>query len=355
MRIAILAHAGSVHTIRWCQGLSARGHLLQLISRSRPEPFAPDVPIDYLSGRTPLSYVFSIPRVRHILTEFRPDIVHAHYATGYGLWGSAQETAPLVLSLWGSDIEDALVKRLTVAPIVRRALRKARFVTASSQYLLDRAAAFEPSIRSHMRHIPFGVSIAAPFCPKPDTSDAAIIHLIFAKSCHPSYAPDLVIKAFAEALRIFPRLHLTMLGGGPLKNEMERLAKTLEISRAVTFHDRVELQESIRLIGQSDIMVMPSVKEGFGVAAVEAAAAGIPVIATRVGGIPEIVADGISGILIPPGDRPALAAAIVRLASAPDLRRAMGLAGRKIAEERFNFDACLEAMEKVYHEVLCQA
>ncbi|MDD4050983.1 MAG: glycosyltransferase family 4 protein, partial [candidate division Zixibacteria bacterium] len=168
----------------------------------------------------------------------------------------------------------------------------------------------------------------------------------------PNYAPDLVLDALAAALKEYPRLSLTMLGGGPMRNALEAQAASLGISAAVTFHDWVEMEESVQWIGESDIMVMPSRREAFGVAAVEAAACGIPVIATRVGGIPEIVEDGISGILISPGDSQALSKAILRLATDSELRAAMGRAGRKIAEERFDLNQNLNQMEAIYREVL---
>ena len=137
-----------------------------------------------------------------------------------------------------------------------------------------------------------------------------------------------------------------------MRGALEAQAASLGITAAVTFHDRVEMDESFRRIGQSDIMVMPSRREAFGVAAVEAAACGVPVIATRVGGIPEIVEDGASGILIPPRDRESLTQAILRLATDSELRAAMGRAGRAIAEERFDLNRNLDQMEALYREVL---
>jgi len=353
VRIAFIADADSVHTVRWSRGLAARGHQVRVFSRGTTTRCPAPVETELFPGRSTLAYFSVIPRVRKGLHTFQPDIVHAHYATGYGLWASCQTIAPLVVSVWGTDIEDALAHRLMVAPIVRRALRKARAITAPSHFLLDRAAFFEPAVRTRMRLVPFGVEIPDVCAERTDPSSDMKIKIIFAKSYLPNYAPDLVLEAFAEALKEYPHLSLTMLGGGPLRRGLEAQAASLGITAAVTFHDRVEMNESIRHIGESDIMVMPSRRESFGVAAVEAAASGVPVIATRVGGIPEIVQDGISGILISPGDRHGLSGAILRLATDSELRAAMGRAGRKIAEERFDLNRNLDQMEALYQEVLC--
>ncbi|NMC42636.1 MAG: glycosyltransferase family 4 protein [candidate division Zixibacteria bacterium] len=184
-----------------------------------------------------------------------------------------------------------------------------------------------------------------------DPSDPTV-RIIFAKSYLSHYAPDLVLDAFAAAVKEYPHLTLTMLGGGPLRYRLETQAIALGIADMVAFHDRVDPEESLRLIAEADIMVMPSRRESFGVAAVEAAACGVPVIATNVGGIPEVVEDGVSGVLVPPDDCRALTNAILRLAIDRDLRIAMGRAGRAIAGQRFDLKDNLDQLEALYREAL---
>ncbi len=100
-----------------------------------------------------------------------------------------------------------------------------------------------------------------------------------------------------------------------------------------------------------DVFAMPSHEEGWGVAAAEASATGIPVVATRFGGIPEIVVDGQTGLLVPPSDPSALAAAIRRLAGDRDLRLALGQAGRARVESLFSWQRCVDLMESLYRDV----
>ena len=351
MRLALLAQAGSVHTGRWSTGLAARGHQLRIFSNSELLTHPDGIDTVFLPGRSAAAYVRNIPRIKRLLKDFRPDIVHAHYATGYGLWGAMQKSAPLIVSVWGTDIDDALQKKFTVAPITRRALRAARFVTATSRYLLDKTLAFEPSIYAKCEYIPFGVSISELPTHKPSDDDG-IIRIIFAKVYLNNYAPDMVIRAFAEAWRSTPSMSLTMVGGGPAQGALRKLVGELKMENHITVGGFVSLEEANRLIREADFMVMPSYRESFGVAAVEAASCGLPVIATNVGGIPEIVEDGVNGILIVPGDKDALVNAMVRLASDVGLIRRMGMAGREMAVKRFDFNACLDKMEKLYRRMM---
>ncbi len=348
MKIALLAQAGSAHTRRWSLALADRGHQVRILSNSQLGIAPPGILTDFLPGSSPAAYFYNIFRVRRLLKSFAPDVAHAHFATGYGLWGAVQNVAPLIVTVWGSDVEDALAGRFLVAPIVRRALAKARFVTATSRFLAERAVLFEKSIASKTEVIPFGVRI-------PSTEEIAaqkkgedLIRVIFAKPFLPVYAPEMVLTAFAQAHGQNGRLRLTMMGGGALMPRLRDLARRLEVVSAVDIRDWTDPADAIRLIGGSDIMVMPSHHESFGVAAVEAAAWGVPVIATRVGGIPEIVQDGVNGLLIQAGDTAALTDALVNLGGDASLRKEMGEAGRAAAREKFDIDVCVARMEELY-------
>jgi glycosyltransferase involved in cell wall biosynthesis len=347
----MLAQAGSVHTIRWSRGLAGRGHNVRLFSNSEIMTQPQGIETVFLPGKSALAYLINIPKIKKIIREFKPDVVHAHYATGYAMWGSVQKTAPLIVSVWGTDIDDAINRRITVGRITRRALKSAGFVTATSKYLIDKTLSFEPSIESKTVCIPFGVPIPDINELKQLEESPETVNIIFAKIYLPNYAPDLVIRAFALAYREIPQLRLRMIGGGPLKGQLHELADKLGLTDKVSIEGFVDNQSAMQIIRKADIMVMPSYKEAFGVAALDAASYGIPVIAGDVGGVPEIVEDGVSGILIPPGNPDALKEAIVRLGADGQLREKMGTAARKIAREKYNFEDCLDKMEGLYRKM----
>ncbi len=120
----------------------------------------------------------------------------------------------------------------------------------------------------------------------------------------------------------------------------------------VTYTGRVSREELVRLYGRSQVLVSPSLYEGFGLPAAEAMSCGLPVVATSAGAFPEVIEDGVTGILVAPGDPRALAGAIRRLLADPELRRRMGEAGRRRVEERFTWRETARRTVQLYEEVL---
>lgn len=159
-----------------------------------------------------------------------------------------------------------------------------------------------------------------------------------------------LLDAFAQLLREGRRVRWVICGTGPLRETLERRAQELDVARAVTF---TGFSAAVpRLLAGADVFVLPSLHEGLGIAAIEAMAAGLPVIASRVGGLAEIVVDGETGILVPAGDAAALAAAIRRVAADPAWAHAAGQRGRTRALARFTSAATAQAVEAYYYELL---
>ena len=103
-RIALLADAGSVHTVRWARGLADRGHDVHVVSLHEPSPDLTGVPVHRLSASAPQGYFLGAHAVRQRLRALGSVILHAHYATGYGTLGRLAGHHPFVLSVWGSDV-----------------------------------------------------------------------------------------------------------------------------------------------------------------------------------------------------------------------------------------------------------
>ena len=159
-----------------------------------------------------------------------------------------------------------------------------------------------------------------------------------------------LLRAFAEARRQIPELRLDIAGRGPLEPALRALAKELEVDDAIRFLGYVAPVQ--RAIEDVAIVVVPSMGEGFGMVALEAMERARPVIAAEIGGLGELVDEGVTGLLVPPGEADPLAQAIVRLAS--DLPRAleMGQAGRRRALEQFLQERCTDRTELLYRDKL---
>jgi len=160
----------------------------------------------------------------------------------------------------------------------------------------------------------------------------------------------LLIEAFEKALMELSNMELWLVGDGSLRQEMELLVQRKGLADKVKFLGiRSDIPE---LLHQADMFVLSSDYEGFGLVVAEAMAAGVPVIATAVGGVPEVLGYGKYGILVPPGNAEALAKAIVELAKDEKKRAELSERGRKIAVERFDIRNTVREYEKLYISLL---
>jgi glycosyltransferase involved in cell wall biosynthesis len=171
----------------------------------------------------------------------------------------------------------------------------------------------------------------------------------------PLKGQDTLIRAVGILQKDFPRLILLMAGESSSRDRwyrlhLEQLAQKLCLWGKVMFIGNRNDIESVT--NAMDIAALPSRDEGFGLTLVEAMASGKPVVATAVGGIPEVVEDGVTGLLVPPGDPQALAKALGTLLSNRDLRITMGQAARRRAENLFDIKAHVRAMEELYQELI---
>lgn len=162
-----------------------------------------------------------------------------------------------------------------------------------------------------------------------------------------------LLEAVAKLRRRWRRVHVVIVGSGPLRDDLARLAQAHGMADAVHFLGaRSDVPDCLAAM---DIYVQPSLNEGMGRALIEAMAAGRPVVASRTGGIPAIVDDRKTGLLVPPGDPGALAAAIGELIEHPELAQALGQAARERIDETFSVSAMVRAVEAVYDQALRRA
>jgi glycosyltransferase involved in cell wall biosynthesis len=164
-----------------------------------------------------------------------------------------------------------------------------------------------------------------------------------------------LIEAMPAILRGAPETWLVIVGEGSLDGELRAQAAALPRAARdrVVFTGRREDVSAIT--GDIDVAVLPSLREAQGISILEAMARRKPVVASAVGGIPEVLTNGLDGLLVPPADPAALADACIRLACSPQLRTRMGEAGRATVEARFSLDAMVRRIEEVYDEELVRA
>ena len=159
-----------------------------------------------------------------------------------------------------------------------------------------------------------------------------------------------LLEAFFIVLQKFPNIKLVLVGDGPLRRELEDKAQRLGIKERTLFSGfRRDVPELLKTF---DVFVLSSITEGTSMTILEAMAAGLPVVATNVGGNPEIVVNEKTGIIVPPKDPPALAEAIIRIMSDRNLAEAMGAAGRERVKKLYSSDRMVREYEELYQNIL---
>jgi len=178
--------------------------------------------------------------------------------------------------------------------------------------------------------------------------------ILFLSFLYSKKGPDVLINAMPKILHELHDTELIIVGEGPLLGDLEELVKKLNIAHSVKFTGFIEEKLKPFYYNASDVFVLPSTatSESFGIVNLEAMACGVPVVASRIGGIPDVIQDGQVGILFPPGDSNALADAIIYLLQNERVREKMG----NNAKERtkyYNWDNIAYELEQIYKQIMC--
>lgn len=348
MRILLLSAASSVHTLRWANAYAAAGHETHLVTQHEPLPgYAGLAGLHRLPHLSGAGYLLNGQRLRRLVNELRPDVVNAHYATGYGTLARSVKDVPVVLNVWGSDVYGFPEKSSLHRWWLRRNLMAAHHLVSTSEAMADRTRALIPGL-PRPTVVPFGVDTAK-FTPRVADRGHEGIVIGTVKTLAGEYGIDILIEAFALLVQRPGTEHvrLRIVGGGPDADELMHLVAKLGIAARVTFvgpvgHERVpdELREL-------DVFCALSREESFGVAVIEASACGLPVVVSNAGGLPEVVEDGVTGAVVPRNDVRAAAEQLARSVASSRLREQYGRAGRARVEDRYEWSRCVERMMNV--------
>jgi glycosyltransferase involved in cell wall biosynthesis len=352
VRVLIVGAASSSHIQNWVEVLSGRGHELWLATQHRAVDWAapPGVEILELSRNSGAGYFLNSRELKRHIRSVCPDVVNAHYASGYGTTAALAKAAPLVVSVWGSDVyEFPEVSRLNRA-LLRWNLRRADRVASTSKVMRLRTLEVAPRL-AHVDVTPFGVDMDL-FHAKAQEKRASDepITVGTVKTLAPTYGIDLLLRAFAYVAGANPSLLLKLVvaGEGEELSALEALAADLGVADRTSFLGRIPREQVPQVIRQIDVFVVPSRRESFGVAAVEAGACGVATVVSDAGGLPEVVVDGVTGLVVEKENVALLAAAIERLVLDPALRASLGSSAAAHVRRLYSWERCAELMEQTY-------
>jgi glycosyltransferase involved in cell wall biosynthesis len=295
----------------------------------------------------PIRDLLAVRQVRHLIDSFRPDFIHAH-STKAGIVGrlaAHMEGIPCVFTAHGwAFTEGVRGFRRNAAIITERIASRwtSRIITVSEY---DRRHALKCKVGNERQLVT--VHNGVPDSPRRvrKVNNAVPVVTMVARFAEPKNQADL-LRALAPVSIPY---RVQFVGTGPTLEAAKGLAVGLGISNRVDFLG--ERTDVANILADSDIFALVSNWEGLPLTILEAMRAGLPVVASDVGGVSEAVAHGASGFLAPPGDTQALSNYLLSLIRDPDLRRRFGYAGRCLYEQRFSVSVMLERTWQVYSDV----
>src|SRR5438105_8664288 len=371
MRIGITCYPtyGGSGTVATALGLELanRGHDVHFFSYANPIRLDPDTPRVFYHEVEVTNYpLFQYPpyclalasRMTEVAEQYSLDLLHVHYAIPHSISAllarqmmAPSRRLPFITTLHGTDIT-LVGQEPSYFPITKFSIEQSDGVTSISEYLRAQTVR-EFGVGNDIRVIHNFVNCDM-YTPDPDKRGAARYApagdkiLIHVSNFRPVKRVLDCVRILAETRKHAPA-HLLMVGDGPDRGPAERLARDLHVDRNVTFLGKQDHVE--RLFPLAHVLLMPSEMEGFGLAALEGMACGVPPVATNVGGVPELVTHGVDGFLEAPGDIAAQSARVTELLCDPSLHEKMAHMARRTAVTRFCTDHIIPRYEKYYEEV----
>lgn len=290
-------------------------------------------------------------RLQKIIKAEQPDIVHLHSRRGADLLGGIAARLAGVKAVLSRRVDNP-----EPAWLVRWKYRLYHQVITISrgiyQVLLNEGVERSrlTCVRSAVSPVDFETACDRPWMLNEfGLDDSEILCAVIAQMI-PRKGHRFLLQAMPELLASFPSLRLLIFGQGPLEGRLKQQVAELGLKKRVIFAGfRRDLPKILPCL---DLLVHPALMEGLGISLLQAAGAGVPIVAVDAGGMPEVVRDGCNGLLVPPGDAPALAEAITRLLSDRDLRLCMAEEGRSLVAREFSIAQMVQGNLQVYTELL---
>lgn len=341
--------------------LANRGHEVHFISYANPIRLDPDTPrICYHEVEVSNYPLFHYPpyclalasRMAEVAEYYSLDLLHVHYAIPHSIAALlAQQMLadkvrlPFITTLHGTDITLVGTDR-SYFPITKFSIEKSNGITSISNNLREQTAeVFGVKNEIRVIHNFVNVDIYKP-CQHPPTGEKRLMHI---SNFRPVKRVEDCVRILELVLRETPA-HLYMIGDGPDRPAAHGLAKRLGIEKHVTFMGKQDHVE--RIFPSMHVVLMPSEMESFGLAALEAMACGVPPVATNVGGVPELITNGVDGFLENVSDVHAQARRVVELLASENLHERMSKAARQTAVERFASSLIIPQYEQYYREII---
>lgn len=350
MRILFLADADSSHTRKWAVGLHERGIEVAIFSLRKSQSgwhFAyPAIriydkeafsnPMFTKGSLSKLSYLKSSAAVKKAIEDFKPTILHAHYATSYGLLGVRSKFHPLIISVWGSDVFEFPDKSFLHRMMVANNLKRADAVFSTSNVMKEQVLKL---VDRPVTVTPFGIDITT-YSRKPEVplfdSETKVIGTI--KTLEKHYGIDVLINSFALVKKKYSgKLKLVICGSGTQEQELKLLAAQSGYNDDIVFTGAISQEEVPQYMNRFDVFANLSRQESFGVAVLEAMSCEVPVVVSSAPGLAEISANGDCAVMVPIDDVYASAEAMLKCIADGNYADGLRSKGRQRVVQHYNW------------------
>jgi len=356
MKIAYLAASNSIHTCRWVNALAKRDYRVILLTmQAGREPLDDRIQVIKLPIPAPCGYFLNAPYVKKILAHLQPDLLHVHYASGYGTLGRLTGFQPQMLSVWGSDVFDFPEQSWLHRRLLVKNLQTATQICSTSHFMAQKTSALCHS--KAITVIPFGIDTSL-FYPYPHQRDNRVLKIGTVKTLAPKYGIDTLIYAFYNLRKLLTesspalakQLRLQIAGEGPQRIKLQSLINQLKLATVTELTGHLPHAKVPDYLNQLHIYVAASrlESESFGVAVLEASACGLPVVVSKVGGLPEVVQEGVSGLLVAKDNVNQFTEALLKLVHQPTWRDQLGQGGRALVVTKYRWDEQVEKLVQLY-------
>lgn len=357
MRIAYIGDGRAVHNRFMVEWFVKQGHEVMFLTDSPPDSFPCAVEqVAPSSGGGAMRHWKASGKVKKILRQWKPDILHAHIITGYGYWGAMSGFHPFVATAWGSDLMIEVHKNALVRKMVQYTLNRADLITADAKALCETADEYaKPG--ADIRILQWGVELGEFDAPLDETLRArfrkdADYLFISNRRLLPILNIDVIVRAFARALPQMRGSRLLVVGEGSELEALKRLADMVCVSDFIDFAGRLPRREFAAALRSADCFVSVPSSDSTPLSLLEAFAARQPVIVSDLPAMYEWVQQGENGLIVRANHEAQLTQAMIRMNHYPDTGRQWGELNRSTVGERGERNREMKKLLGWYQELI---
>lgn len=366
MKILFLSNAASIHTVRWVNALAERGHEVHLVFKaddSNKNNRINKLVIQHkLKFSGSVGYYFNAIELNKIAKSIKPDVVNAHYASGYGTLVRMARLKPLILSVWGSDVYDFPYQSKIKMKIIKKNLEYADVIASTSNIMAERTKKLLNNEKKDIKITHFGVDLNKfQTLSKNKLKDSSKIVIGNVKTLSSIYGIEYIVEAVAllcEQIKnsgnedILKKLEVRIYGDGCDRDKLNNLIKELKLEKYVFLMGMIPNDEVPLALAQMDIFCATSNRESFGVSLIEAMAMELPVVSSDADGFVEVNINNETGLIVEKRNSIQISEALFTLIKDEKLRKAMGKCGRERVSKLYDWEKNVSTMTQIYKSLI---